>query len=111
MRRGGIIRALVIRSIYSGSSYNVDEVEASVLYVRPVGNDDDGSVSIERTKENNDTFVQDIDTVADESEPKAYVRESNGVWTRFRGLGRRARRASVTAIKDSTWWNILKYKR
>ncbi|XP_065841582.1 uncharacterized protein [Oscarella lobularis] len=93
-----------------GSSYNVDEVEASVLYVRPVGNDDDGSVSIERTKENNDTFVQDIDTVADESEPKAYVRESNGVWTRFRGLGRRARRASVTAIKDSTWWNILKIK-
>ncbi|XP_065842031.1 uncharacterized protein [Oscarella lobularis] len=89
------------------AAYNLLQEETSVRY-RSEG-EDEATVSIERIKDNDvetETNARDI-----ELEPVVSSRggkKSNGMWMRFRGLRRRASRASATALKKSTWWSILK---
>ena len=93
----------------SDAAYNLLQEETSVRY-RSEG-EDEATVSIERIKDNDvetETNARDI-----ELEPVVSSRggkKSNGMWMRFRGLRRRASRASATALKKSTWWSILKYE-
>ena len=50
-----------------------------------------------------DTNEVTRESVADdpETEPVVLVSAKNGVWTRFRNLGKRARRASANAVKET----------
>ena len=93
----------------SDAAYNLLQEESSVRY-RSEGEDEEATVSIERVEDNDvetETNARDV-----ELEPVVSLRgeKSNGMWMRFRGLGRRASRASATALKKSTWWSILKYE-